>query len=139
MNLNNSYLTINHNLQFIYILLFTRSQLQFIIALVNIKNNVSRETWKGEKSTEKFITRNLAITEVAYKDAIFVNGEMTLSELRHESIIGTRHSNDKLKKILIAKGVANEPVLQEVKKTTCKYSMPLNDFIEQAHAEIIEQ
>lgn len=88
---------------------------------------------------EKFITRNLAITEVSYKDAIFVNGEMTLSELRHESIIGTRHSNDKLKKILIAKGVANEPVLQEVKKTTCKYSMPLNDFIKQAHAEIIEQ
>lgn len=88
---------------------------------------------------EKFITRNLAITEVSYKDAIFVNGEMTLSELRHESIIGTRHSNDKLKKILVAKGVATEPVLQEVKKTICKYSMPLNDFIEQAHAEIIEQ
>lgn len=88
---------------------------------------------------EKFITRNLAITEVTYKDAIFVNGEMTLSELRHESIIGTRHSNAKLKKILIAKGVANEPVLQEVKKTTCKYSMPLSDFIEQAHAELIKQ
>lgn len=88
---------------------------------------------------EKFITRNLAITEVTYKDAIFVNGEMTLSELRHESIIGTRHSKEILKKILIAKGVANEPVLQEVKKKICKYSMPLNDFIEQAHAEIIEQ
>lgn len=87
---------------------------------------------------EKFITRNLAITEVTYKDAIFVNGEMTLSEPRHESIVGTRHTNDKLKKILIAKGLANEPVLQEVKKTTCKYSMPLSDFIEQAHVEIIK-
>lgn len=88
---------------------------------------------------EKFITRNLAMTEVTYKDAIFVDGEMKLSELRHDTIVGTRHSNDMLKKILIAKGVANEPVLQEVKKTTCKYSMPLDDFIEQAHAEIIEQ
>lgn len=88
---------------------------------------------------ENFITRNLAITEVSYKDAVFVNGEISLSELRHESIIGTRHSNGKIKKILIAKGVANEPVLQEVKKATCKYSMPLSDFIEQAHAEIIEQ
>lgn len=88
---------------------------------------------------EKFITRNLAITEVAYKDAIFVDGELTLSELRHESIVGTRHSKDKMRKILIAKGVAKDPVLQEVKKTTCKYSMPLDDFIEQAHAEIIEQ
>ena len=88
---------------------------------------------------EKFITRNLAITEVAYKDAIFKDGEMALSELRHETIVGTRHSEEKLKKILVAKGVATQPVLQEVKKTTCKYSMPLNDFIEQAHSEIIEQ
>lgn len=88
---------------------------------------------------EKFITRNLAITEVAYKDAIFTDGEMTLSELRHETVVGTRHSEEKLKKILVAKGLATQPVLQEVKKTTCKYSMPLDDFIEQAHAEIIEQ
>ena len=88
---------------------------------------------------EKFITRNLATTEVAYKDAIFTDGEMTLSELRHETIVGTRHSAEKLKKILVAKGLATQPVLQEVKKTTCKYSMPLDDFIEQAHAEIIEQ
>jgi len=88
---------------------------------------------------EKFITRNLATTEVAYKDAIFTDGEMTLSELRHETVVGTRHSEEKLKKILVAKGLATQPVLQEVKKTTCKYSMPLDDFIEQAHAEIIEQ
>lgn len=88
---------------------------------------------------EKFITRNLAITEVAYKDAIFKDGDMTLSELRHDTIVGTRHSEEKLKKILVAKGVATQPVLQEVKKTICKYSMPLNDFIEQAHAEITEQ
>lgn len=88
---------------------------------------------------EKFITRNLAITEVSYKDAIFVDGDVKLSELRHETIIGTRHSEEKLKNILVAKGVAAQPVLQEVKKTICKYSMPLNDFIEQAHAEIIEQ
>lgn len=87
---------------------------------------------------EKFITRNLAITEVAYKDAIFEDGEMTLSELRHDTIVGTRHSEEKLKKILVAKGVAAQPVLQVVKKTIYKYSMPLNDFIEQAHAEIIE-
>lgn len=87
---------------------------------------------------EKFITRNLATTEVSYKDAIFVDGDMKLSELRHETIIGTRHSEEKLKKILVAKGVATRPVLVEVKKTICKYSMPLNDFIEQAHAEIIE-
>lgn len=88
---------------------------------------------------ERFITRNLAITEVSYRDAIFVDGDMELSELLHETIIGTRHSEEKIKKILVAKGVATQPVLQEVKKTTCKYSMPLNDFIEQAHAEIIEQ
>ena len=88
---------------------------------------------------EKYITRNLAITEVTYKDAIFKDGKMTLSELRHDTIAGTRHSEEKLKKILVAKGVATQPVLQEVKKTTCKYSMSLNDFIEQAHAEIIEQ
>lgn len=88
---------------------------------------------------EKFIIRNLAVTEVAYKDAIFVDGEMKLSELRHDTIVGTRHSQEKLKKILVAKGVATQPVLQEVKKKICKYSMPLNDFIEQAHAEIIEQ
>ena len=88
---------------------------------------------------EKFITRNLAITEVAYKDAIFKNGNMVLSELRNDTIVGTRHSEEKLKKILVAKGVATQPVLQEVKKTTCRYSMPINDFIEQAHAEIIEQ
>ena len=88
---------------------------------------------------KKFITRNLAITEVAYKDAIFKNGNMVLSELRHDTIVGTRHSDEKLKKILVAKGVATQPVLQEVKKTTCRYSMPINDFIEQAHAEIIEQ
>ena len=28
---------------------------------------------------EKFITRNLAITEVSYKDAIFLDGDMKLS------------------------------------------------------------
>lgn len=88
---------------------------------------------------EKFITRNLATTEVTYKDAIFVDGEMKLSELRHETIVGTRHSEEKVKKILVAKGVATQPVLQEVKKTICKYSMSLNDFIEQAHVEIIKQ
>lgn len=87
---------------------------------------------------EKYITRNLAITEVLYKDAIFKDGEMALSELRHDTIVGTRHSEEKLKKILVAKGVATQPVLQEVKKTICKYSMPIGDFIEQAHQEIIE-
>nr|DAJ15696.1 MAG TPA: hypothetical protein [Podoviridae sp. ctHVs9] len=35
---------INHNSQFINNLLFIRTQLQFIIVLVRIKNNVSRET-----------------------------------------------------------------------------------------------